>query len=430
VCMTLGCCIFGARVMAANIPEAHTPTTDTTARTPNDNNNDDDDHNIQRIVIFFGPHKTASTSIEKFLVTHAGDTVDQKEDGSFRDWTWPTYRANDDGNALYRLNSKQNTNQLQIYQQSIQSAISTTKSHVVLGTENLDKFDETGALELLWNWTSSSSLLIEDDTLDENDVQRKQNLDRRPLQFEFIVNHRTPRIDHLISVWKQNSKHSMKASGWSFFDYWCHRKQHPYPTRHHSLHLVQRLLQFWSTKQSELQQQQPKSSPSSLSSISITPLNTTTTKTTRKTNIKGTRRQIRNNLIIHVIDMAGVTHAGLDISHVVASHILRVPCQTHRPGKESRDQDDSGGSSSSSSSSASWVRGLNPEEANAHTTSNNNINKSPTPIWTSQQSTYNKLDRSMNSRLLRLLKEGGKGLSFQMTQSSVFDKPPFQFFLF
>jgi hypothetical protein len=175
----------------------------------------------QRIVVFVGPHKTGSTSIEQFFVDYASNDNPKQKLAAFENWTWPMIGLRSDGNALFGFEPnnprhKNKTSRVKFERAIRDKMISSGREsqNVFFGTENFDKFERTGALDKILDWMNCTTP-------------------------KMIVNYRSPRMDHWLSWWKQKEKNE-KLNGVSFHDFLCYRSD-PMPISLDPLFLVERL---------------------------------------------------------------------------------------------------------------------------------------------------------------------------------------------
>jgi hypothetical protein len=170
-----------------------------------------------RLVLFAGPHKTASTSIQWFFSRNASDQAPDDKLQAFENWTWPRFRVPDNGNRLFSLNTNWVPQKLSFYEQQINQGLN--HSNVVMGTENLCFFESTGSMDLILNWTKRSDP-------------------------EMIVNYRMPRTDTWMSLWKQYTRVGANKSyeNYTFYDYLC-LAEDPFPDQINPLRLVSRLVE-------------------------------------------------------------------------------------------------------------------------------------------------------------------------------------------
>lgn len=175
-----------------------------------------------RLVLFAGPHKTASTSIQWFFSRNASDQAPNEKLPAFQNWTWPRFREPDNGNRLYSLNRGWIPKKLKFYEGRINQGLN--HSNVVMGTENLCFFESTGSIDLILEWTQISDP-------------------------EMIVNYRTPRTDTWLSLWKQNTRVGANKpyENYTFYDYLFHA-ENPFPDQMNPLRLISKFVeQGWET---------------------------------------------------------------------------------------------------------------------------------------------------------------------------------------
>ena len=151
----------------------------------------DDKNQRQRVVILPGPHKTATTSVQSFLVRL------QKKD-KLGDFEWPAAQSKAFApvmkSVLFNVDDEMGVRGRK--QEKIHKAWKKGKS-IVVGAEILDyvaaltPLEAKPAFERLLN-------LFPIDVVPETDMS-------------VIVMYRTPRASHLVSAWKQNIAMAMKS---------------------------------------------------------------------------------------------------------------------------------------------------------------------------------------------------------------------------
>jgi hypothetical protein len=220
----------------------------------------------KRLVLFVGPHKSASTSIQTFFIEHAANTEGSNNNSmkhpSFENWTWP-YAPMATHPAAYSDLVKHYPKQDQQWHDSRRAELYYTMSrvwdlyqNVILGDEEFDRMGDTVHSH-------------------RNGLQPLKNIVQllQPPRLDLVVNYRTPRHTHWLSIWKQISR------GKPYRGFVC---QGTKPWEHlenqgNPLAIVRELLlQHWN---------------------------------------------------VTLIDMGGVERDGLDISHVLACEVLGVPCE-------------------------------------------------------------------------------------------------------
>ena len=231
----------------------------------NHNHNYDynNNNNNKRLVLFVGPHKSASTSIQNFFIEQTANYHGKPRHPAFANWTWPFSPFAKHPGAFGDLVTNF-VRQGQIYHDTRRAELYFTASFVwqhsregiILGHEELDRMGPTPFSN-------------------RDGLQAIRNLLQllQPPQLDVVVNYRAPRSDHWISVWKQLA-----------------------PNRTYSK-FVCRISKPWEYLNSV-------ANPLQIASYIL-------------------HERIRN---VTLIDMSGVADAQLDISHVIACRILRVEC--------------------------------------------------------------------------------------------------------
>ena len=224
-----------------------------------------------RLVIFVGPPKCATSSIEQFFAQHApaggGGGVDasfsslrriQTGSSAFQNWTWPRIQNHADGNGLKMLViHRQNQTKQQDIQKEILEAKETTPN-LFLGSEFLVNFQQTKVIHDMLTWNSPTPW-------------------PRP---EILVNYRTPRSDQLISLYKQKVRGKKPFRRIAFDTWFCQSEK---DIIYYALDVVMNPLRL------VLESKQ-------------------------------------NGWKSLLMDMSGVVRNGRDISHAIACDVLGVPC--------------------------------------------------------------------------------------------------------
>ena len=153
---------------------------------PNSHGND------KRLVIFAGPHKSASSSIQEFLVRYMSVNTRPKYRAVSQGWKWPKIHSKSvkrvpERKVFAKLVSSNDT-QLQedIFKGILDAWQQTQTQNIVLASEEFDRFGTTP-----WSHRDGIKAL-------GNIVDRV-----KPPRLDLVVNYRTPRHEHWISVWKQ-----------------------------------------------------------------------------------------------------------------------------------------------------------------------------------------------------------------------------------
>ena len=259
--------------------------------TASNKNNNSNNQTKKRLVIFVGPHKSASTTIQSFFVEHISNaywripnnqtnvanttntanttttttTTASSSSWALKDWTWPfePYAMNRQAFSDLVVNYPtkdqywHDTRRAELYYTLSYVWEDPMTTHMMFGDEEFDRMGDTP-------WSQRDSIRVL-----HNIVQFLQ-----PPQLDFVVHYRTPRLEQWISIWKQTSKNGGTPYSW----FVC---QHYKAWEH-------------------------------LNSVA-NPLGIVDTL----------RRQGWN---VTLIDMGGVERDGLDIAHVLACQVLHVPC--------------------------------------------------------------------------------------------------------
>lgn len=151
----------------------------------------------KKLVLFAGPHKAASVSVELFFYNHASEYEDTTPAEGLAGWKWPKLTQNlwidpdhmmpmsDVLNAL--VTQANNITAQLILRQAIQTAWESAEHGIIVGTAEFDRvattpythFDGLGAMKGV-----------------------VQQLQVPPEDVTVILNYRTPRRDQWISMWK------------------------------------------------------------------------------------------------------------------------------------------------------------------------------------------------------------------------------------
>eukprot|EP00934_Nitzschia_sp_Nitz4_P009215 Nitzschia sp. Nitz4//scaffold113_size70149//58142//59398//NITZ4_005961-RA/size70149-processed-gene-0.79-mRNA-1//-1//CDS//3329533374//9205//frame0 len=252
----------------------------------------------RRLVVFVGPHKSASSTVQEFLVQYATGRRKYRKLSAFQKWRWPIVKdtkiparkqwaqlviggpnSTDPEKEAFRIKLKSSL-------QGLYGAFSS----IVVGSEELDRFGTTP-------WSHRDGILALRQLIEwaQEDLDRKHT---EELQVDVVVNYRIPRQAHWISIWKQLmslDEHFHHVSSSSYPDWICQRNEAA-------------LTKVWEYLDCV-------SNPLGLAEAIIASMNALTR---RGTSIIGWK--------VHLIDMDGVQRQGLDIAHVSACDIMGVPC--------------------------------------------------------------------------------------------------------
>lgn len=224
----------------------------------------------QRLVLFAGPHKSASSAVESFFHRYA------KKEPLLDNWLWPVNGSK----GLAGLTVDPSNGKIRKFERTISQAWSTGQN-IVIGAEGLDwflpplqskKIPRNGrkAVDLLLNWTTKEHAVL-------------------------VVNYRSPRFEHLESLWHQRRQYLRPVIGQK--------------DKAEFEHLKGRSFTEWFCDQNEI-------------------TSTTWEDIAVQSNPLGlVDSLLKKNLSVAVVDMSGVTRDGLDTPHVIACEVLGVPCE-------------------------------------------------------------------------------------------------------
>lgn len=146
------------------------------------------------MVVFAGPHKSASSSVQELFVEYANN--EEPKHPSFQNWTWPLVTS-----ELYFLPRKGFAplvtagsehhpaiwkRLLEVWHAKSETTGEWVHPNIIWGTEELDRFGKVP-------WSGRNGLLA---------MEKVWGLIRPP-QLEVVVNYRRPCRDQWISIWKQ-----------------------------------------------------------------------------------------------------------------------------------------------------------------------------------------------------------------------------------
>jgi hypothetical protein len=230
-----------------------------------------------RLVIFVGPHKSASSSIQEFFIRHAhspkNTTIKQENINhpSLVNWTWPyvirrrMYQSRKGFAPL--VTEFEDSGWEEVLHETILDVWNTSQSkQLILGTEELDRFGKTP-------WSHRDGLTA---------IQKLIQL-LHPDKVDIVLNYRRPRSHQWISIWKQLTRREKTTPAYG--EYLCRRKE--YDMLWEYLDCV--------------------ANPIGLANALA--------------------ERFGSQATIHILDMQGVEAADLDVSHVLTCDILGdVPC--------------------------------------------------------------------------------------------------------
>ena len=219
-----------------------------------------------RVVVFIGPPKSATSSMERFF---AKTMQPHRQIPSFSNWSYPLFLGKYNGLKELRHGPNKNPKTFQKLKKQLQHEYKQGYN-LLVGSEYFISWETNHALDIIQNWTQCSNI-------------------------EIVVNYRTPRLAHWLSIWKQSTTVRGKTESYqqSFHQWMC--------SNDHAM--------LWTSKLARL------SHPLGI-----------------------VQRLLDHGYTTYLIDMGGITRRGLDISHVVACHVLQVPC----------------------TNDSSWIQGVSP----------------------------------------------------------------------
>jgi len=162
------------------------------------------DPDAKKLYFFAGPHKSASTSVEKFFSKWANKGFESNHPHSraLQYWRWPTFDSSGDAKQYGKLVKKKDD---KVYLSKalnvIQASFLESDNGVFLGTE---EFDQVGPDKWL------DAMPVMEAIVDKLGVDHKD--------IKVVLNYRTPRVDQWISIWKHAGE---EYAGASYEDFMC-----------------------------------------------------------------------------------------------------------------------------------------------------------------------------------------------------------------
>ncbi|KAL3932558.1 MAG: hypothetical protein SGBAC_010796 [Bacillariaceae sp.] len=167
-----------------------------------DNHQEPVKFDTKKVYFFAGPHKSASTSVEKFFAKWADDgfQVGHHKTYGLQDWRWPTFDESE-GEKQYSalVIRKDNVAYEKKALDVIAEKFEESENGVFLGTEEFDQVGPDKYYDAL--------PVMETITM---------KLNVGPEDTKVIMNYRTPRLEQWVSIWKHADKHYADAS-YDFF---------------------------------------------------------------------------------------------------------------------------------------------------------------------------------------------------------------------
>jgi hypothetical protein len=142
----------------------------------------------KRLVLFAGPHKSASSAVQEFFMRYASNRKEKHP--ALINWTWPhnpRVRSYLPRKGFAPLVVEYENEELR---QSIYARLhrlwTNHTSNIIFGSEEFDRFGDTP-------WSHRNGMLAIRDILGFT----------KPDDFSIVVNYRTPRQEQWVSIWKQ-----------------------------------------------------------------------------------------------------------------------------------------------------------------------------------------------------------------------------------
>jgi hypothetical protein len=231
-----------------------------------------DQDNKKRLVLFAGPHRSGSASVEEFFQRYCKGSVKHDKDSfPMRYWKWP---------EISQVHAKPGIPPYKVFQNlvlepsmddplnmdimaGIKEAYDTTQDGIILGTE---LFDQLGTYSQY------------DGMMAMKRIVEHVGLINDPAMVTVVVNYRAPRFDHWESVWKG----SVEGTDRAYKDFMCH------PIQYHEK------IEMLATAANPLQ-------------IALE-----------------SQKQGWN---VAIMDMQGIQENGRDVSHTIACSVMNAKCQ-------------------------------------------------------------------------------------------------------
>jgi hypothetical protein len=150
----------------------------------------------RRLVVVIGPPKTASTTLQSFFAQYASNQRLETKAAVFQNWNYPLFFERDDGLRELILHDEPEHRKFRGIQTLLLEQPPTI--NLLLVSEYLTHaFDDNDALDYLQNWTNATP--------------------------EVVIMYRSPRMSHLISIWKQatQAREHKELHKYSFRDFVC-----------------------------------------------------------------------------------------------------------------------------------------------------------------------------------------------------------------
>jgi hypothetical protein len=322
----------------------------------------------RRLVLFVGPHKSASSTVQEFLVQYATGRPRYRKLKAFQGWQWPLVRqkpsssSNSNSNSISNLSSRvparkqwaplvytqpqqnggsnqSDTDESSLIRKELQTALQETFekfSNVVVGSEELDRFGPTpwshrdgmGAVHQLIDWAAAAAAAAATAaataTATATATAAQQHASSTPtlLQVDVVVNYRTPRHSQWISIWKQlmsleESVHNRESMS---YPEWICQHENEEQTMTTNNYFNDKVWEYLDCVANPL-------------GLTLALLDTLSERYTSTSANAITAIDWK----VTLMDMGGVMRRNLDIAHVSACQVLNLPCNVDK----------------------GWVRGIN-----------------------------------------------------------------------
>lgn len=223
----------------------------------------------RRLVVFAGPHKSASSSVQElFMKTAASSLGMEKRHPSLHNWTWPwnPRRRSYLPRKGFAPLVTEGEGFIKLIHETVLTIWNETKEsegHLILGTEEFDRFGPTP-------WSHRDGI---------HAIERIRDL-LKPDSMEIVLNYRRPRRDQWISVWKQLTRSDSRE----YNEFLCDANEN---------------LRIWEYLDCV-------TNPLGLADALL-----------------------KRGWEVRLMDMAGIASKDRDVGHVVACDVLGVACDDH-----------------------------------------------------------------------------------------------------
>ena len=227
----------------------------------------------KRLILFAGPHRTGSSSVEEFFYKYCHGPQKKDKDGfPLRYWFWPQVpdthnkAVGHPGMPQVFQNLVTDPNMNTPLNKDIIGAIKTaweeSESGIILGTEYFDQMGKYAQYDALTAM---------------KEVVKAVGLESDPAYVTVVVNYRSPRFEHWVSVWRG----SVEGTTRTYKDFMCHTRQY-----HEKMELL---------------------------STAVNPLQIA-------------EESMKQSWRVSIMDMEGLYQAEKDISHTIACNVMDAKC--------------------------------------------------------------------------------------------------------